>query len=85
MAINNKPASAYAKPHTMSGKAVNAKEPSTVKRDPNTLSGNEVTPSSGAMRVSAGNPNRDDVKTDGIKQRGSGAATKGFTSRGPMA
>jgi len=25
------------------------------------------------------------VKKTGIKQRGSGAATKGFTSRGPMA
>jgi len=25
------------------------------------------------------------VKSSGIKQRGSGAATKGFTSRGPMA
>ncbi len=25
------------------------------------------------------------IKTSGIKQRGSGAATKGFTSRGPMA
>ena len=24
------------------------------------------------------------VKTDGVKQRGSGAATKGFTSRGPL-
>jgi hypothetical protein len=78
-------AKVYAKPHTMNGKAVNNKEPSTIKRDPNTLSANEVTPSSGAMRVSAGNPNRDDVKTSGIKQRGSGAATKGFTSRGPMA
>lgn len=27
----------------------------------------------------------DSPKTTGIKQRGSGAATKGFTSRGPMA
>jgi len=26
-----------------------------------------------------------ETKTSGIKQRGSGAATKGFTSRGPMA
>jgi len=75
----------YAKPHNMKGQVVNAKEPSKVMRDPNTLSASEVTPKTGAMRVSAGNPNRDDVKTDGIKQRGSGAATKGFTSRGPMA
>ena len=27
----------------------------------------------------------DGVKADGVKQRGSGAATKGFISRGPMA
>jgi len=26
-----------------------------------------------------------DVKTDGVKQRGHGAAVKGFTSRGPLA
>jgi hypothetical protein len=78
-------AKVYAKPHDMKGKVVNAKEPSKVMRDPNTLSANEVTPNSGAMRVSAGNPNRDDVKTNGMKQRGSGAATKGYTSRGPMA
>jgi hypothetical protein len=78
-------AGVYAKPHTMDGKTMNAKEPSKVTRDPNTLSASEVTPKSGAMRVSAGNPDRDDVKTTGIKQRGSGCATKGFTSRGPMA
>ena len=78
-------AKVYAEPHTMDGKAMNAKEPSKVTRDPNSLSANEVTPKSGAMRVSAGNPDRDDVKTTGIKQRGSGCATKGFTSRGPMA
>jgi hypothetical protein len=28
---------------------------------------------------------KDEVKTSGIKQRGHGAATKGYTSRGPMA
>jgi hypothetical protein len=78
-------AKTYAKPHNMKGKPVDAKEPSTIKRDPNTLSAREVTPKSGAMRVSAGDPDRNDVKTTGIKQRGSGAATKGFTSRGPMA
>ena len=78
-------AKVYAKPHDMKGKVVDYKEPSTTKLDPNTLSANQVTPKTGAMRVSAGNPNRDDVKTTGMKQRGSGAATKGFTSRGPMA
>ena len=75
----------YAKPHDMKGKIVDHKEPSTTKRDPNTLSANEVTPKTGSMRVSAGNPNRDDVKTTGIKIRGTGAATKGVMARGPMA
>jgi hypothetical protein len=78
-------AKVYAKPHDMKGKIVNHKEPSTTKRDPNTLSANAVTPKTGAMRVSAGNPNRDDVKTSGIKIRGTGAATKGVMARGPMA
>ena len=78
-------AKTYAQPHDMKGKTVNAKEPSKVMRDPNTLTANEVTLNNGAKRVSAGDPNRNDVKTSGMKQRGSGAATKGFTSRGPMA
>jgi len=78
-------AKVYAKPHDMKGKVVDYKEPSTTKCDPNSLSSNEVTPKTGSARVSAGNPNRDDVKTTGMKQRGSGCATKGFTSRGPMA
>ena len=75
----------YAKPHDMKGKAMDPKEPSTIKRDPNSLSSNEVTPKTGSARVSAGNPNRDDVKTTGIKIRGTGAATKGVMARGPMA
>jgi hypothetical protein len=75
----------YAKPHDMKGKTMDPKEPSTIKRDPNSLSSNEVTPKTGSARVSAGNPNRDDVKTTGIKIRGTGAATKGVMARGPMA
>jgi hypothetical protein len=78
-------AKVYAKPHDMKGKVVNHKEPSTTKRDPNTLCADQVTPKTGSMRVSAGNPNRDDVKTTGIKIRGTGAATKGLMARGPMA
>jgi hypothetical protein len=77
-------AKVYAKPHDMKGKVVDYKEPSTTKRDPNTLSSDQVTPKTGSARVSAGNPNRDDVKTDGIKIRGTGAATKGVMARGPM-
>jgi hypothetical protein len=78
-------AKVYAKPHDMKGKIVEHKEPSTIKRDPNTLSADQVTPKTGSARVSAGNPNRDDVKTTGIKIRGTGAATKGVMARGPMA
>jgi hypothetical protein len=54
--------------------------------DPNNVSASDSTNDMPARRVSGGNPARNDVKTSGIKQRGSGAATKeGFTSRGPMA
>jgi hypothetical protein len=78
-------AKVYAKPHDMKGKVVDHKEPSSIKRDPNTLSSSQVTPKTGSARVSAGDPNRNDVKTSGIKIRGTGAATKGTMARGPMA
>jgi len=78
-------AAVYAEPHTMSGGKVNAKESITIAKDPNTQSAREVKPGKPAMRVSAGDPNADDVKTDGIKIRGTGAATKGVKARGPMA
>ena len=82
---NNLPASAYAKPHTMSGKTVNIKDAGKVKTDPNTLSASEMTNRDPARRVSGGDPARDNVKTSGIKIRGTGAATKGLMARGPMA
>jgi hypothetical protein len=80
MAINNKPASAYAAPHTMSGKTVAisgnpGKEPNRSKLDTYDVS-------IGAISKSAGN---ETTKTDGIKIRGTGAATKGVMARGPMA
>jgi hypothetical protein len=53
--------------------------------DPNTISADKSNGAIPARRVSGGNPARNEVKTTGMKQRGSGAATKGFTSRGPMA
>jgi hypothetical protein len=74
-------AKVYAKPHSMSGGPV--KQAKVV--DPNTLAGKSVNPSTPAMRVSVGDPGADNVKTDGIKIRGTGAATKGVISRGPMA
>jgi hypothetical protein len=76
------PASVYAKPHTMDGKAgTGAKK----MQDPNTLSAKQISPRTVAMRVSGGDPAADDVKTSGIKIRGTGAATKGLMARGPMA
>jgi hypothetical protein len=76
------PASVYAKPHTMDGKAgTGAKK----VQDPNNLSAEQMSPRTVAARVSAGNPAADDVKTTGIKIRGTGAATKGVLARGPMA
>jgi len=79
------PASVYAEPHTMSGKALSINSVGKYQTDPNTMSAVESTPGGmPARRVSMGNPARDDVKTDGIKIRGTGAATKGVMSRGPM-
>jgi hypothetical protein len=73
----NKPASAYAKPHTMSGKTVKAPLPVTSPREEL----NQMNPSAGM--VSKGNVKP--IKTSGIKIRGTGAATKGVMARGPMA
>ena len=73
----NKPASSYAKPHTMMGKGVTADLKVTSPREEL----NELNPSAGM--VSKGNYKP--IKTDGIKIRGTGAATKGVMARGPMA
>ena len=70
--IENKPAEAYSKPH---GEAYST---------PFTQSVNQMD----ELKISVGGISKSQnngVKTSGIKQRGSGAATKGFTSRGPMA
>jgi hypothetical protein len=78
MAINNKPASVYAKPHTMTGSAVNVK-------DAVTKPGNGVDQIKMSIGDQVFKSQKDEVKTTGVKQRGHGAATKGYTSRGPMA
>lgn len=78
-------AGVYAEPHTMDAGKVNTKEAISGKVDPNTLAADQMRINSQTPRVSAGNPNRDDVKTSGIKMRGAGAATKGTMCRGPMA
>jgi hypothetical protein len=76
------PASVYAKPHTMSGKAGTGAK---VMQDPNKLAADKMTNRTATPRVSMGDPAADDVKTTGIKVRGTGAATKGLMARGPMA
>lgn len=73
-------AAVYAKPHSMSG------GPMAVNKllDPNKLVADKMTKQTATPRVSMGNPANQDVKTDGIKIRGTGAATKGVKARGPM-
>jgi hypothetical protein len=73
-------ASVYAKPHTMSGKTVSASE--TPGSGPNRSKLEEFDVTIGNISKSAGN---EPIKTTGIKMRGTGAATKGVMSRGPMA
>lgn len=78
--INNLPAAAYAKPHTMSGKEVTVEENPGYGKDRSKLDSMDV--SIGRISKSAGN---ETTKTSGIKIRGTGAATKGVMARGPMA
>ena len=71
---NNKPASAYVD---------RAKEAtSQLAARPNKSKLDEYDVTIGNISKSAGN---EPVKTTGIKMRGTGAATKGLMSRGPMA
>ena len=73
------PASVYAEPHTMDGKKMKI---SSNPGKPSDIS------STSDMRMSVGMYNNGPdktVKTSGIKMRGTGCATKGVMSRGPMA
>ena len=72
-------AAVYATPHTMTGKVVKASE--------NPGSGPDHS-DAGTVNMAVGNVYRraqPAAKTTGIKMRGTGAATKGTMSRGPMA
>lgn len=72
-------AAVYAEPHTMSGGKVSIKSAGYDGGDRAKV---------GDGNVSVGNyrsKDYDGVKTSGIKMRGAGCATKGYTSRGPMA
>jgi hypothetical protein len=73
-------AAVYAKPHTMSGKVVKAE--TNPGFPPNRSKVETLDMSVGATSKSAGN---EPTKSTGIKMRGTGAATKGLYSRGPMA
>jgi len=70
----------YAEPHTMDGKA------GTDVTNAGYMGGNRLKASE--VNISVGNIQRfnfPEPKTTGIKMRGTGAATKGLMSRGPMA
>lgn len=74
------PAEKYATPHDMSGNPVSGGLPAC-----STESGTDYM---NKANISVGNISKNNgpkVKTDGVKQRGFGAATKGYTSRGPLA
>jgi len=73
-------AKVYAKPHTMSGKAVTVE--ANPGKAPNRSKLDTYDVSIGGISKSAGD---EKIKTDGIKVRGTGAATKGLMARGPMA
>jgi len=80
MAINNKPASKYAQPHTMSGAAVGNELPA--------MSTEKGASYMDEMNISVGNVSKGNyapTKTSGIEMRGGKAQTKGKMSRGPMA
>jgi len=69
-------AAVYAPPHTMSGGSVSNKVPTETGAE----FSNKLNMSVGG--ISKGNYSAE--KTTGIKMRGTGAATKGVMSRGPM-
>lgn len=76
---DNKPASAYAKPHTMAGDSV------TVSKNPG--SGKNLSDLKNRV-MSTGNVStsmKNEIKTSGIIVRGGKAQTKGRMARGPMA
>jgi hypothetical protein len=72
-------AKVYAPPHTMKGKKVSPKE--NPGSGPNMSRADNVEMTVGNINKSSGGT----PKTSGIKMRGTGAATKGLMSRGPMA
>ena len=72
-------ASVYAEPHHMTGKKFTISDNPGKEANSSKLDTMDV--SIGAISKSAGN---EPIKTDGIRMRGTGCATKGVMSRGPM-
>jgi len=72
-------ASVYAEPHHMTGKKFTISDNPGKEANSSKLDTMDV--SIGAISKSAGD---EKVKTDGIRMRGTGSATKGVMSRGPM-
>ena len=62
-----------------------ATKPSAMIQDPNLVSAKATTFATGVKRVSAGDPAVGVGVGRELKTRGTGAATKGTKSRGPMA
>jgi hypothetical protein len=78
-------AKVYAQPHTMNGKKMTqapVEFGTNPGYPPNRSKLDTYDVSIGAISKSAG---KEPDKTDGIKIRGTGAATKGVMARGPMA
>ena len=72
-------ASVYAEPHHMTGKKFTISDNPGKEANSSKLDTMDV--SVGQFSKSAGD---EKVKTDGIRMRGTGCATKGVMSRGPM-
>ena len=72
-------ADVYAAPHDMKGKA------STIQADSAYTTGAKVMDDMNISVAGISKGNTKPTKTDGIKMRGAGAATKGTMCRGPMA
>jgi len=75
------PAAVYAEPHDMTGKAGTDVSNNGYGPNPKRVELSDMAVSLGAARSKP----YAEVKTTGIKMRGTGCATKGTMSRGPMA
>jgi len=72
-------AAVYAEPHTAKGKKL------TISDNPGGVSNKEYLLNSNVSVANTRSNEYPPIKTDGIKIRGTGAATKGLMARGPMA